>query len=361
MRAIFQGRKIVLVVAILFSQSLFAAESRPFFRGVRAQGMGGAGVATVNDESALFINPAGLGKLRGGYFALVNPEIEMNFDTVAGIGANYSAITAFMNPQAMHDLAVRNPNRNIHAAFQLLPAFVTTNFGFGVLAKFASDAEYNPTTNTVSHNYINDYAAALAYCFRLLEGRIKIGVSGKLVNRIQYTQTVTGGSTINLATSAREGTGAGWDLGVIFTMPWTWLPTLAIVAHDVGNTKFNLGNGYFYPTGNKPPDQYQSIDAAIAVFPYDGKTTRTSFTIEWRDAQNPESQDIYRRIHAGFEVNFADFLFLRAGMNQRYYTAGLELAFDRQQLQLATYGEEIGTYPSFREDRRFIFNYSFRF
>ncbi|MBK9294610.1 MAG: hypothetical protein IPM57_09215 [Oligoflexia bacterium] len=368
METLFQGRKTVLISIAVFFLTQFqtlqtlAAESKPFFRNVRAQSMGGAAVATVNDESALFLNPAGLGKLRGGYVALVNPEIETNYETVSAIGANYSAVTAFLNPQAMHDLALRNPDKPMHMKLQILPAFVTTNFGFGLLANYTSTAEYTTNTGLVQLDYKNDIGLVLGYCFRLLEGRLKIGISGKILNRVEVSQTVTAGSTgLTLNNIAREGTGIGWDLGVIMTAPWAWLPTLAIVAHDVGNTKFSMGNGYFYPTGNKPNDQYQSVDVGISVFPYDGKTTRTSFTVEWRDAQNPESQDIYRRIHTGLEVNFSDFIYLRAGMNQRYYTAGLEMSFDRQQLQLATYGEEIGTYPSYREDRRFIFMYGFRF
>ena len=86
-----------------------------------------------------------------------------------------------------------------------------------------------------------------------------------------------------------------------------------------------------------------------------------AITGEWRDAQNPESQDIYRRIHLGVEFNFADTIFVRTGMNQRYYTAGLEFDFGHNQLQMATYGEEIGTPTSNQEDRRFMFMYGLRF
>jgi hypothetical protein len=133
------------------------------------------------------------------------------------------------------------------------------------------------------------------------------------------------------------------------------------VAHDVGNTYFNLGSGVMYKPANRPPAQYQSVDAAIAIFPYNGRNVHYVLTAEWRDVQNAETQDMYRRLHAGMEINVGDVLYLRAGMNQRYYTAGLELAIDRQQIQLATYGEEIGTPTRFREDRRFLLQYAFRF
>jgi hypothetical protein len=68
-----------------------------------------------------------------------------------------------------------------------------------------------------------------------------------------------------------------------------------------------------------------------------------------------------RNIHGGLEFNFHDFFFLRAGMNQGFYTAGIELASTKFQLQAATYGEDIGTDTAPREDRRFIGKFSIRF
>ena len=39
---------------------------------------GGAGIAVVNDETAMLINPAGLGKLRDYIFTIADPEIEIS-------------------------------------------------------------------------------------------------------------------------------------------------------------------------------------------------------------------------------------------------------------------------------------------
>jgi hypothetical protein len=153
---------------------------------------------------------------------------------------------------------------------------------------------------------------------------------------------------------ASEGTGAGWDAALMLTGPWKFLPSITAVAHDVGNTYFNLGAGYFYKTATRPPPQYQSIDAGFGLFPILSKRIRMSIAGEYRDVQNPETLDMFRRIHAGVEFDFGDIFFARGGMNQRYYTAGIELAIASQQLQLTTYGEEIGTATVPREDRRFI-------
>ena len=52
---------------MLGAQVSWARERRSFYEGVRGRGMGGAQIATVNDETALLVNPAGLGKLRDFY------------------------------------------------------------------------------------------------------------------------------------------------------------------------------------------------------------------------------------------------------------------------------------------------------
>jgi hypothetical protein len=61
------------------------------------------------------------------------------------------------------------------------------------------------------------------------------------------------------------------------------------------------------------------------------------------------------------ELNYADALFVRAGMNQRYWTAGLELSIVNYQFQAASYGEEIGDDVTPREDRRYVVKFAFRF
>src|SRR5271156_6288667 len=123
MRAIAAGTCLLTIgILILFSMPAWAQEYHPFFRGIRAEGMGGAGIAVVDDETSLFINPAGLGKIRGPYFSPLNIQAEVNNTTQAGMVNNTGDATAFMSPQEALDLAQKNPNQHIHAEAQTLPA-----------------------------------------------------------------------------------------------------------------------------------------------------------------------------------------------------------------------------------------------
>ena len=57
----------VIFMGSFANLSLHAMERREFYNGVRGLGMGGASVGVVNDETALLLNPAGMGKLRNAF------------------------------------------------------------------------------------------------------------------------------------------------------------------------------------------------------------------------------------------------------------------------------------------------------
>src|SRR5437868_6172705 len=82
--AIFWILSLQLFCAVLGSTEATAKERRSFYEGARGRAMGGAQIATTNDETALLINPAGLGKLRDFYGTLFDPEIEYsnNFNSM---------------------------------------------------------------------------------------------------------------------------------------------------------------------------------------------------------------------------------------------------------------------------------------
>jgi hypothetical protein len=260
-------------------------------------------------------------------------------------------------------LAKANPNTYLHAEGMTLPAFVTTNFGIGLYGNYQGDAEYFPGTSNFQLHYFNDWGAVVGYCFRLFSGRLKIGLSGKIIDRTYINGNFASTATnLSLSTIGQEGIGAGWDGSIMLSAPWALLPSLTAVVHDVGGTNFTLAKGIFTTNNNPPPPpQQQSVDVGVAVFPIFDNHTRGSFAVEYRDVLNYNSAMPLYDLHAGAEINFNDVFFIRGGMNETYWTAGLEFAFGHSQIQLASYGEDIGTPPYYTEDRRYVIEYAFRF
>lgn len=337
-----------------------AGERFEFYNGIRQMSMGGAGIAVVNDETSLLINPAGLGKLRDFIVTVVDPDISLGSESQAILGTDVSAIT---DPQKLLDKLNNHKGKHMHARAQIFPSFVVPNFGFGVFGKYSVDGSVDDAGTTYRLDYFNDYAIVMGFNLRIWDGIIKLGANTRIINRIEINKDIPANSTgLTVGSQASEGVGAASDIGLILTLPVAWLPTLSAVWRDAGNTRYTLKDGMFTSATETPSTTDQTVDVALAVFPIHGKNTRSTFTLEYQDVLTyGDEKDQMRRAHIGYELNIGDMLFLRAGMNQRYWTAGAELAVGNYQLQLGSYGEDIGTYPTSLEDRRYMGKFSFRF
>ncbi len=323
-------------------------------------GMGGAATAVVNDETALLLNPAGLGKLRDYIITIADPEVSVNPNTAAILGTDFMAP---LDPQTMLDLLNQTPDTQFHSKAQVFPSLVVPNFGIGLLGKYQTDAKVDSATGNYRLDYTNDYALIMGYNFRLFSGIVKLGFNAKAINRTEIHTDVPSSSTgLTVANMGASGLGIGSDVGLIISAPWRWLPTLSGVVRDVGKTSFNAGSGMTAGTSSRPTTVLQTIDAGVALFPILANRIRSTFTVEMRDVANAyQDKDTMKRVHGGMEINFADAFFLRGGYNQRYWTAGLEFDVGHYQVQFATYGMEIGTQTNPIEDRRYDMKFSFRF
>lgn len=357
--------KILILFLTLFLCPLaYAQERYEFYNGVRALGMGGAAVAVVNDETALLYNPAALGKLRDFYVTIVDPELSFNGNTERIVGTD---VMSFMDPQKTLEAVREKPTKHFHQRAQVFPSIVVPNFGFGVYGRYSADASVNEDVTVFDYNYRNDFAGVLGANFSFFDGRVKLGVNARAVNRVEAHRNDLDPQSTNLEIEniAKEGFGVGTDIGLILTAPWAMLPTLAAVYRDAGKTSYTVNDGMFHSTENRPDRTPPTLDVGLALFPIANPGLRWTFTAEVVDVlakiEESEDDDIMRRLHGGFEINYGDVFFFRGGANQGYWTAGMELATRSYQLQLASYGEEIGTKNDKKEDRRYVGKFSWRF
>lgn len=346
---------------ILLSQSSGAQERYEYYNGVRALGMGGAGVAVVNDETALLINPAGLGRLRDYFITIIDPEGAVSAETEEIAGVDILDVT---DPQEALTMGNANLDRHLHARAQIFPSIVVPNFGFGLYGHTEVNSEVVSETNLFKYHYTKDWAGVFGFNFRLFNGIIKLGANARVTNRtvVRRDDLPTTSTDLKLKDLAQEGLGVGSDVGLMLAAPIRWLPTLAAVYRDVGRTSYKMRDGMFMTTTEKPESTDESVDVGLAIHPILGKRARATWTVEYRDVLTYGDEEKHiRRIHGGVELNFADAFFLRAGMNQAFWTAGLELSMMNYQFQAASYGEDIGTPDEPREDRRYVVKFAFRF
>lgn len=340
-----------------------AQERFQFYKGVRQMGMGGAAIGAVDDETALLLNPAALGKLRESYLTLANPVLEegASNDQIAGGSANLTKLT---DPQKALTQCNSNPGKRLHGMGEIFPSVVFPNFGIGAFGRWSEDAEVDKTQQNYDFEYTEDIGIVAGFNFRFWDGIIKMGANARLIDRTQAHQPTLPTNSVGLTLNSlsNEGVGLGSDAGLIITAPTRWLPSLTAVERDIGGTSFTIRKGLSRNTTANPQEVRQTLNGAFTLSPILGNHTRSIITFEYNDILNANVDKVPTRdYHAGIEFNFYDMLFLRGGYNQGYWTGGLEFAIGTYEIQLTSYGEEVGTAGALQEDRRYMASFSLRF
>jgi hypothetical protein len=355
---------IVNIFILFFSSISWSQEWVEMYNSTRSLGMGGAGVAVTSDETALFRNPANLGSVRDFYGTALDPEIEgsQTFISKSGYGSGVSNDIA-----TVAGFLTALPSTYYSTKQQVTPSVVRRNFGLGLIYRTQMHAEVNSAATTMNTFYQSDAGVVLGANYRPFDGIVKIGVNAKLINRIEVINAALPiAGPFTMSTIASEGTAISYDAALMMQFPVKLIPSLGVVVHDVGDTKFNYKDGVRLTATSEPATLKQSVDAAISIFPIHSNTTRSTWTLEYSDIANSRNDnDTMKRVHFGFETNYRDVLFFRGGVNQRYWTAGFEVASERISWQVASYGEEVGTTVAGvitpKEDRRVSMKVSVRF
>jgi hypothetical protein len=354
----------MVYIVILFASELsFAGDHYEFYQGIRQMAMGGASIGVVDDETALALNPAALGKLRDTYITLADPvaDIGSQDDQIAGGSAHLTDMT---DPQKALDAMNKNPGTHLHGMGEVFPSIVFPNFGIGVLGRAQQDAQLSTDKTKFDFEYENDFALVVGLDIRFWSGIIKLGVNGRLIDRTEISQPSLDATSTALSTDSMltEGMGLGTDVGLIITAPIAWLPSVSAVVRDVGRTTYGIRTGLIHQTNNIPNSTPQTVNAAFSFSPILGNHVRSMWTFEYADITNGWEDDVTtRHYHGGVEFNVSDFLFIRGGYNQGYWTGGIELAIQNYQIQLTSYGEEVGTSGNLQEDRRYMGGFAIRF
>lgn len=359
--------KMIMMIALFFAEPCSAIdELHPFYRGIRAKGMGGVQVPTVNDETALIVNPAALGKLRDFYGTVLDPEIDFSANYLTLVQS--SSLTDTLDLEKVKNSLVTNTDTYYHYHNQIFPSFVARNFGIGILQNKSMDAYMDTAAANMDTFYRDDLSLLLGYSLRFFDGFVKIGVVGKVISRIEMNKILSvANSSFSVSTLAgqghvKEGLGTGYDVGLMLTAPWATLPTLTAVVRDVGSTSFTSKTGVRLTSTDTPAQVSQDMDVGISFTPIVGKNNRLTLGVEYTNLLTASAiDDKAKLLHAGMEYNISDVVFFRAGYNQRYWTAGFELASEHYQFQFATYGEETGTLALPYEDRRYTFKIAWRY
>lgn len=385
-----RGKLLATVLAVLSAGPVsFAADDtgvsfriHHHYQSPRALAMGDAFVAVANDYSAIFYNPAGLARRTDGEinmsldvgatpkFATFSKEIEEAQNTAGSDSDKQQAIMNVINNSAgsTFGLRVMGPSG----------IWVRPNWGIAVLPADVSvqmdlHTQVGPAINTTVYA---DTTMAYAYARDfdwIPDSRFSLGVTGKFVNRGYFSKAITAieaASDPNLVQKddLREGYTVDADIGALWTpnIPadgWlSWLalakPTFGAVLRNVGEIGFGQSLKLINKEKTEAPEKlYRVLDIGTrweypSLWIFSGRGT-----LDIRDIGHPLFS-ARKGLHAGLEFDWTMFSWWKGhynvGINQGYFTAGLGAQFALFNLDLVTYGEDVGPQGSPQENRNYM-------
>lgn len=398
------GFAIALALTLPLWVGRASAEPAPHtYRSTRVLAMGGAHMAIADDDATLFMNPAGLRGTRS--FDLLNLELETNLDTIGSIqGALEKFGSSSNQTKQVADLIDETFGKSLGGGFRFFPNVIAGGFGIGILIDFSLPMQIvNPAIPEVRLAPTLQGGLALGYSMGFLQDEaLRVGLVPKVMargfgaanmktnrllgfafateaDRKDLSPALSGDKGIpeSAYPAIAGGVAATADLGSIYELHSAnrnvrkLRPAFALVVRDI--PIFDQSISQFEEQAkidfvDETPKVPLSIGIGSAITPRLGPfRTKVGLDIEDVLFNTTDDTSLLKRTHLGAELQIppffkqrkkkeVPFLSLQAGLNQVYYTAGLNINIWRLlQIGVATYGEELGPVAGDKEDRRFLF------
>jgi hypothetical protein len=332
------------------------------YQSVRSEGMGGLTTTTGLYDQNFFGNPARV---------TANPESRFTFLELTPLDFTPPALStasSILKGVQVQDAILQKEGQNLHERVQLIfPAYYHAAkedrkwaLAFAIITNTQIDSELRQSYQLDASIY-EDVGLSFTFGHKFLkDDPLSVGVTGHLIYRMAITPdysllSYASGTPFSLNSFTGDGLMADFDLGATYKI-------ISFSGFDlsVGAAMQNLlgGNYSNIPihllTGKTlPPAQARSVGTGVSLSkPNLWVLKDTVFALEFNDILNNGFGSIYRLIHVGAETHFR-FLVARLGMSQGYFSAGVGIDTQVFNLDLATYGEEMGLNAGTLEDRRY--------
>jgi hypothetical protein len=337
--------------------------------------MGNAFAAVADDHSAIFYNPAALafrkdGQLRMFVRAGATPESIKLFDEIDKAGKTDDA----NKTQAYTDLITSHYGDHFYYRVPTIGA-VWARPGWGIAfipADLSLDASVHRQVGPMLNvNTYVDTTLAFAYAHKLkwLDKRHQMswGATVKSIHRFHVGEAISAGQLAQgqdaFDTShANEGMTVDLDLALFWKPPADGFmrhlaPSFALVGRNLIDYGFKQNFHFIDPNSGEPPKLQRRFDVGSKWELPKFWVFDPHIAIDIRDIGH-ENWTPRKGVHAGAELYWKMFNWWKghwsAGMNQMYWTAGFGAKLAFFQLDLCSFGEEVGTDSAPKESRRYM-------
>lgn len=340
--------KIWLISLLLWPLAATADEIVEEGISAKALGMGNAYLVHGKGHDSIYYNPAGLAKMTGFQWRIMGMNLGLNgldsYSEYADMVDNSDDLPSVLNQLYGRPIWGR---ADLQTSISWGPFMIggagRSNMGFTL---------HNPALPELNTGYFADYSVFGGAGLPLIPGILDVGVIAKRITRYSGGGSI-GASVLGFLDSdileerfKRSGTGYGVDWGAKLRLPTDWNPSVGFAWRDVGHTSYNLHKTDIGPEST--PDQMSvglGLEKDFTAF-----VVRPEINYKYLNASNTQ---IGKKLHAGLEIEMP-VVTLRGGYNQGYYTAGVSFDFWIFEIDMATYGVELGEYVGQKEDRRYL-------
>lgn len=324
------------------------------YTSTRADAMGGAYVALADDESAIFMNPAGLAGIKGFTFNYAAVDTEISTDDIAvGLGAVSGAIGG-LTPSTLNTLM----GKDIYVHAQATPSFVMPNFGVALI----SDQQFSLIQQNVADPNIglqleSTNGIQAAYGTSLIPKRkrkrydIRVGIAAKMLWRRGGYYNLDTYQVIGLTQDPIDGLhnvvggyglGYGVDMGTqyIYQLTKTLSLASALVMTDIGNTAFSSVTAM---------PQVSNMTWGMAAT-YNLRRIKFNYAFDMQHLM--QDGDFREKMHTGIEMQ-VPFFSVMTGLNQMNFTYGASFDIWLFKITAAYYGEELDAYGGQNTEDRY--------
>jgi len=388
-----------IIAAILCTASQALAQEIPeHYLAPGPTGSGGAGVASANDDDAIWTNPAGVARVRkarsrtgtrtkipnlvlgansnsrafyGTISGAGNSSVEDLVANSEGLGEKPFWVRAAMFPVTLVSLAPSSPS-----AFGMYMNSVTSAY---IDSAAPSDAQVTA---------ISDIGGVITLGQTNRSNRFSSALQIRPIYRYSLENTIPSNDLANrsalqhqFTALANKATAVAIDAGALFTMADYWFPTFGV---SILNLPLGCKDGYLNPFTEKrqticgtkftgdfgSPDAMSTMDptdirAGVAISPRFGRDITTRFSVDIHHYAYVSGSHYYglpgieagKLLHAGVEIFSGSPLVpapysLRLGTNQGFFTYGIEGRIGYMTLAYVSYGQDTSAKTKRSEDRR---------
>jgi hypothetical protein len=365
------GKNILLLLALLACAPASGAELPGPEVGVTPFGMGRAYSAVAEDWLALHYNPAGLAMVRSLDVQLFDLKLESNNDVLR----SYSMLKQLgeSSQSSLASSLSAFAGKHIMASASNVTQITVPNFALGVIYDAHTDFDLENTAYpTTTMRYTKDLGIMAGAAIAAGPKRaLRLGATLKWINRsggarVIPISEIAGSKDSIKSLFTQSGSGIGGDFGMQYRLPVPGRTeyTASFVWHDIGQTSFGgpqaqnpptaieqdmvAGFGIRFPIGGRRNRRYErrygpqrSANHLSLAFDY------TQLNYGW------DREALAKHLHVGANLDLPLFSF-QVGLNQSALTFGTSFDIGIVKVQLATYGEELGSYAGQRVDRRYL-------